>query len=44
MGAWRSNYAAARSTLPLWIGEDLAVPLELESTYLITWEMLRLED
>jgi hypothetical protein len=35
---------AALPTLPLWIGEDLAVPLELEPTYRSTWEMLRLED
>jgi hypothetical protein len=34
----------ALPTLPLWIGADLAVPLELDPAYRTTWEMLRLDD
>ena len=33
---------AALPTLPLWIGEDEAVPLDLEASYVAAFELLRL--
>jgi hypothetical protein len=37
------SVGAALPTLPLWIGDDRAVPLDLEATYLATCEALRIE-
>ncbi len=33
---------AALPTLPLWIGEEDAVPLDLESSYVVACELLRI--